>query len=174
MENYNCKVNVYTEWAPLEEVILGSSLNFNLDGVDETFRFLYDNRDGKFREKSKAYKLEPRFLHERQEDLDNLQKLLESFGVIVRRSKPLEGIFRIATPNFEAYMTSCDSPRDMFFVIGNEIIETPPTNRKRYFEHLLLKDIFMDYFRSGAKWTVAPRSTLSSEALDFTFWKDRL
>ena len=62
----------------------------------------------------------------------------------------------------------------MFLCIGDEIIETPPTNTKRFFEGDLLREVFMDYFKRGARWTVAPRSTLDSTRLDFSFWKDNL
>jgi len=165
-------VKVYTEWGKLEEVILGSCLNFNLEGIDDIFRFLYDNRDGKFRDRKTPYQLDPKFLVERQEDLDNLQKLLEGFGVTVRRAASLDAVHPIKTPTFESYMTACDSPRDMFLVVGDEVIETPPTNRKRYFEGQLLRDVFMDYFKRGARWTVAPKSTLSEERLDLSYWKD--
>ena len=34
-------VNVYTEWGPLREVILGTCVNFNLDGFDEIFEQIY-------------------------------------------------------------------------------------------------------------------------------------
>ena len=65
-------VNVYTEWAPLEEVIIGSCVNFNLKGIDNTFRFMYENRDGKFADRNEPHRIETRYIEERQEDLDNL------------------------------------------------------------------------------------------------------
>ncbi len=167
-------VNVYTEWAPLEEVIVGSCVNFNLEGIDSTFRFMYENRDGRFADRNEPHRIDLRYVEERQEDLDNLHSLLESEGVIVRRPKRLEEIQKIKTPNFTSYTTGCDSPRDMYLCIGDEIIETPPTNRKRYFEQLLLKYLFMEYFRSGAKWIVAPVPSLDDTAIDFSFWKDHI
>ncbi|MEK6948930.1 MAG: hypothetical protein AABX34_01820 [Nanoarchaeota archaeon] len=168
------RVNVFTEWAPLEEVILGSCVNFNLVGIDKVFRFLYENRQGDFDKKENPYELAAKYISERQEDLDNLQKLLEKYGVTVRRVDRLDNIAKVVTPTFESFATACDSPRDSFLVIGDEIIETPPTNRKRYFEHLLLRNLFMEYFRDGARWTVAPRPTLEERRLDFTFWKEIL
>ncbi len=170
----NQRVNVYTEWAPLQEVIIGSCVGFNMDGIDKTFRFMYENRDGRFADRNEPHRIDKRYIEERQEDLDNLQSLLEKEGIVVRRPKRLEEIQEVMTPHFRSYTTGCDSPRDMYFCIGNEVIETPPTNRKRYFEHLLLKDVFMEYFRSGAKWTVAPRPSLEDKAMDFSFWKDNL
>jgi glycine amidinotransferase len=176
MENKTVEkaVSVHTEWAPLREVIIGSCVNFNMQGFDNTVRFLYDNRDGKHADRDTPHRIDQRYIEERQEDLDNLQRLLEDEGVVVRRPDRVEEVQQIKTPTFESYTTGCDSPRDMYFCIGDQVIETPPTNRKRYFEHLLLKNVFMDYFRRGAKWTVAPRPSLDEASLDMSFWKENL
>ena len=101
-----------------------------------------------------------------------MQALLEGEGITVKRPARLNEIQQVKTPDFESYTTGCDSPRDMYFCIGDQIIETPPTNRKRYFEHALLRPVFMDYFRRGAQWVVAPRPSLSEHSIDFTFWKE--
>ncbi|MBT3304204.1 glycine amidinotransferase [Candidatus Woesearchaeota archaeon] len=170
----NQRVNVFTEWAPLREIIIGSCVNFNMQGIDETFRFMYENRDGKFADRDDPHKIDQRYLDERQEDLDAMQALLEGEGIVVRRPARLDAIEAVKTPHFESYTTGCDSPRDMYFCIGNEVIESPPTNRKRYFEHLLLRNVFMEYFRAGAKWTVAPRPSMREDSLDFSYWKENL
>lgn len=174
MEKQQSPVSVYTEWAPLEEVIIGSCVNFNMQGIDHVFRFLYENRDGKFADRDEPHRIEQRYIDERQEDLDNLQRLLEREGIVVRRPARLETIQPVQTPDFESYTTGCDSPRDMYLCIGNKVIESPPTNRKRFFESFLLRDIFMDYFRRGSSWELAPRSSLADARLDFTFWKDAI
>lgn len=167
-------VSVYTEWSPLKEVIIGSCTNFNMQGFDRTARFLYDNRDGKHADRDTPHRIDQKYIEERQEDLDNLQVLLEGEGVIVRRPSRLETIDQVKTPHFESYTTGCDSPRDMYLLVGSQIIETPPTNRKRYFEHELLRPVFMDYFRSGSHWVTAPRPSLSEDSLDLSFWKEHL
>lgn len=167
-------VHVYTEWGKLEEVILGSSREFNHNGIDETFRFLYDNGDGKFREKDMTPRIDQKYIDERQEDLDNLAALMEAEGVIVKRPSRLDEVGPIVTPTFNSSTMASDSPRDMFFAYGDTIIESPPTNRKRYFEQFLLRDIFRDYFNRGANWISAPKPMLSDESLDYSYWKDRL
>ncbi|MGE0792606.1 MAG: hypothetical protein AB7V77_00315 [Candidatus Woesearchaeota archaeon] len=175
MKNKNsCPVNVYTEWAPLQEIIIGNSVNFNHLKIDESFRFMYENRDGKFKDRNYPWMIDKRYIEERQEDLNNLQELLEKEGIVVRRPAIVDEINEIKTPYFSSFTTASDSPRDMFLCYGDEIIETPPTNTKRYFEGYLLRDIFMDYFRKGAKWTVAPRPFLSIDKQDRSYWKDNL
>jgi glycine amidinotransferase len=59
--------------------------------------------------------------------------------------------------------------RDLFLVIDDEIIETPPMVRARYFEGDLYKELFTDYFRQGARWTVAPRSRLLESNFDYSY-----
>ena len=166
-------VNVYTEWGPLREVILGSSINFNIDGFDEVFELVY--RD--FIEKLKGLKkynwrIRKKYTLERQEDLNGIEAMLRDRGIRVRRPKQIDEIMAIRTPYFKAVVNALDAPRDMFLCIGNEIIETSPTNRNRYFEGLMLTDVFKEYFRNGAKWTVAPRSRLSIDSIDSAHWKD--
>jgi glycine amidinotransferase len=135
---------------------------------------MYENRDGKFDRRNNPWNLDQRYIDEREEDLDNLQSLLESEGIVVKRPKTLTEIKEIKTPDFSSFMTASDSPRDMFLCYGNEIIETSPTNTKRYFESSLLRHIFNDYFRKGARWTVAPRPSLGTKHQDRTFYKENL
>lgn len=165
-------VNVYTEWAPLREIIVGNSINYNMEGCDDVFHLLYRDNVGIMpTKKKKTFRLLKQYASERQEDLDNFSKTLERFGVIVKRPMLLDAIKTIKTPYFTAVTNAANDPRDIVFCIGNEIIETPPTNRNRYFEGLMFYHIFSDYFRRGAKWTMAPRTRLSLESIDQTHWK---
>ena len=57
-------------------------------------------------------------------------------------------------------------PRDSLVVIGNEIIESPMAWRSRYFETRPYKKLLNEYFKKGAKWTVAPKPTMTDELYD--------
>jgi len=127
----NCSVHVFTEWGPLEEIIVGNAVNFNLKDIDYIFSYLYQNKDGKFREKHRTWTFSQCYVEECQEDLDNLQRTLEELGVVVRRPEPLQEITEFRTPFFESCMTASDSVRDPFLLIGNDVIETPPTNHMK-------------------------------------------
>ena len=48
-------------------------------------------------------------------------------------------------------------------VVGNEIIEAPMTWRCRHYEYRAFRSLVKDYFRRGALWTQAPKSTLGDE-----------
>ncbi len=165
-------VNVWTEWGKLEEIIIGDPVGYHREKDDLVFRFIYENWDGKFREKNKKYVIHEQYIEERKEDLDNLQKLLEKRGIKVQRPKRVKNPKTIKTPYFESIEWGCDAPRDSILIVGNTIIETPPTNRKRYFEGLLFQDLFLDYFKRGARWISAPKPSLDESKLDFSYWQN--
>jgi len=167
-----CKVNVFTEWAPLQEVIVGNAINFNHDDIDPLFRFMYQNWEGDFRDKKGQYEIAEQIIAERQDDLNGLQKVLEGRGITVRRPATLTAKKKVRTPYLETTMNACDSPRDMFMCVGDTIIETPCTNPKRVFEDTLFKEIFGDYFRSGANWISAPRPIMTLDSTDLSFWEE--
>ena len=160
-------VNVYTEWAPLQEVIVGDCLNFNIDLLDPTFEFVYyENLKSQKHRKTKQYKIDRKRLEQRAADLNRLQKVLEEFGVIVRRPKSLDKAISIKTPHFNAICMAPDSPRDTVACVGQTIIETPPIVRGRYFENMHYREIFLDYFKKGATWVSAPNPMLTKETID--------
>ncbi len=163
-------VNVFTEWAPLKEVIIGSCLSFNFEGFDNIFHYLYQDHLNRMGKEKLNYHVAKRYLLERESDLDNFQRILEKRGIKVRRPRKIKKPVSIKTPFFKSIINPVDAPRDMFLCLGDEIIETPPTNRKRYFEGMMLHDVFKDYFRNGARWTLAPRPKLTDASFDFTHW----
>lgn len=163
-------LNVYTEWGSLKEVVVGSCFNINEYNVDLSFRlFFHDNIKDEFLKKS--FKLQKRLIEQREEDLNAFAALLEGEGIKVFRPRLLEEIKKFNTPNFEDHNSPVDNPRDQTLILGNEIIETPCLWRRRYFENDLMKDIFMHYFKLGAKWTCAPRPELKQESFDLSYVK---
>jgi glycine amidinotransferase len=75
----------------------------------------------------------------------------------------------ITTPGWSAPMGHALMSRDLAVVIGDEIIETSPMVRSRYFEGDLYKELFTEYFNRGARWTVTPRSRLLEKNFDFSY-----
>ena len=57
-------------------------------------------------------------------------------------------------------------PRDILMVVGNEIIEAPMAWRSRFFEYRAYRPLIKEYFKKGAKWTTAPKPTMSDELYD--------
>lgn len=59
--------------------------------------------------------------------------------------------------------------RDIALVVGDELIETPPMLRSRYFETQFLKPIFASYFDRGARWSVMPRPLMTNRSFDRSY-----
>lgn len=159
------------EWSTLKEVIIGDVSHFHMRELDDCFLYIYGflrNFQGKSRV-DRRYRILKKYIDERQEDLDALASFLASDGVSVLRTGDYRGE-RVQTPYFSSVTNSPGCVRDMFLVVGNMLIETPPTDRRRYFEGILLRDIFFNYLRNGARWITAPRPILSNDRIDFKEW----
>jgi len=162
-------VNTYDEWTPLEEVIVGTP--YHLDYHDDTsFRlFFHENLSEENNRGVFARQPSRQLMEEALEDLEGFIDILKTHDVVVRRPDVLEEVPTTQTPGWSAPAGHAMMPRDPFLVIGDEIIETPPTVRARFFEGDLYKELFTEYFNAGARWTVAPRSRLLDRNFDFSF-----
>ncbi len=167
-------VNSHDEWSVLEEVIVGAP--FDLDyHADVSFRlFFHDNLKAEFAVLPHGYrlfygKLTNQLKDECVEDLETLLGILKTADVIVRRPEVLTEAKLITAPHWSAPMGHAFMSRDLFLVIGDEIIETSPMVRARYFEADLYKELFTEYFRAGARWTVAPKSRLMERNFDYSY-----
>ncbi|MGC4786326.1 glycine amidinotransferase [Micromonospora sp. DT178] len=179
------RLNSYDDFSPLKEVVLGSAANYlerihdlsfdmfvsdNLTGAKGYYPSITDWHDGA----SRASRNEPhrlatkkRFLGELIEDVEGISTILESLGVRVLRPMPLDPEPKdMATPAWSAPVTPPLNVRDNTLILGDEIIETPPTLRARYFETQFLKPIFMRYFAEGARWTTMPRPMMTDASFD--------
>ena len=85
--------------------------------------------------------MKQRFVDELIEDVEGTAAQLADLGVTVHRPmKPETG--PVAAPGWTAPITPPLNVRDNTLILGDEIIETPPTLRARYFETQLLKPVF--------------------------------
>jgi len=171
-------VSSHDEWSPLREVIVGTP--YHLDYHDDlSFRlFFHHNLPGGsggpagraaanrlFRNVRPGNQLRDECL----EDLAAFIAVLEEYGAIVRRPATLTTVPEVQTPHWRAPMGHALMPRDLFTVIGEEIIETSPSVRARYFEADLYTELFTGYFNRGAQWILAPRSRLLDRNFDFSY-----
>lgn len=133
---------IYTNWDPLEEVIVGQS--FNPGDLD----WLLDHKSkDKFN----------RILEETCEDLDNLSKKLEGFGCTVYRPEPQVYSDHIKLSNFTIFNpTAPIVPRDQYFVYDSTIIQTYTSMPDRYLDSLNYTKIFRQLFDSGYNWISSP------------------
>lgn len=167
-------VNTYTEWDRLEEVIVGTPYHLDYH-ADRSFRiFFHLNRSTIAKGADMAgtvdnFRPSDRMKEECLEDLEGLIEILTQFGVTVRRPDILDHVPTIQSPYWRAPMGHALMSRDLFLVVGDEIIETSPMMRARYFEADLYKELFTEYFRAGARWTVAPKSRLLDHNFDTAY-----
>jgi glycine amidinotransferase len=160
-------VNVYTEWGELKDIVVGNCYNIDEMNVDLSFKlFFAKNITSNLIKKNLS--LQKRLVEQRQEDLDGLASLLKTHKIKVQRPSKLKSIKKFTTPNFSDFLCPVDNPRDQTLIVGNEIIETSCQWRRRFFENDLMKEIFMNCFNNGAKWTTSPRPSMTDDSFDFT------
>lgn len=146
------------EWDPLEEIIVGNPLGARFPMADLSTQITeYPDRplseipQGPFSDQ---------VIEEAEEDLNLFVEVLEELGVTVKRPEtwPHEKKFSTIHWETEGYYNYC--PRDIFLVIGDQIIETPNVIRGRHQETFSYREMLIDYMKSGAKWYSAPKPML--------------
>nr|BAU09322.1 amidinotransferase [Streptomyces roseoverticillatus] len=189
------KLNTFDEWSPLKEVVVGSAENYASHDRELSFElFFHDNitRSEWYYPRVSAPRHDPeapapagdgagtartpikqRYIDELCEDLEGLVAALESLSVTVHRPTTLDpATTGIRTPAWTAGVVPPLNVRDNTLVLGDEIIETPPMIRSRYFETQFLKPVFAEYFRRGARWTVMPRPWMTDASFDLSYVRD--
>lgn len=170
-----CPVNAHNEWDPLEEVIVGRLEFAMFPGWDMINMFTmppgeWDSYAIHVAEKpGNPYKLE--MVLKAQKDLNELLAILNGEGITVRRPDLVQHYSKpFSTPSWQVDSGFCSAnPRDVFLVIGNEIIETPMADRARYFESWAYRTLFMEYFKAGARWSAAPKPQLQETLYDLNY-----
>lgn len=185
-------LNSFDEWSPLREVVVGSAENYVSHERELSFDlFFHDNLVHDNAEQGGAGRSEwyyprltagggeagrqrtpvaRRYVDELNEDLEGLADTLRSLGATVHRPLPLSAdTGEVATPAWSASVVPPLNLRDNTLILGDEIIETSPMIRSRYFETQFLKPLFRDYFRDGARWTVMPRPMMTDASFDLSY-----
>lgn len=146
------------EWDPLEEIIVGNPLGARFPTPDFSTQ-LTEFPDRPLSEIPRG-PFDQKVIEEAEEDLNEFVAVLEELGVTVKRPEtwPHEAKFSTIHWEAEGYYNYC--PRDVFLVIGDQIIETPNVIRSRAQESFSYREILLDYMKSGAKWYSAPKPML--------------
>ena len=158
-------VNTHTEWAQLEEVIIGRVEGARIPSADIsllTVEYSHHRRQDSI--PSGAFP--ERVIGETYEDLEKLAELLESCGVTVRRPEVFDHSAQVASPIWRTTGFYNYCPRDLFFITGRTVIEAPMVLRARAFETMSFRKILLDYLRQGAQWITAPKPELSDAMYD--------
>lgn len=145
-------VKTYSEFQPLEEVIVGSPYDPN--SFDQSKVFDQQSKD-----------LIKRVLSETAEDLEILVEILKKENVIVQRTKPLHDPLKTYNVGgFEVeFLNQPLQPRDVLGFYGNKMLEVYTKDRSRYYENWGARDILKEYFLGGAKWISMPPPELNKK-----------
>ncbi|XP_063421694.1 glycine amidinotransferase, mitochondrial-like [Mytilus trossulus] len=168
-------VSSYNEWDPLEEIILGIPDYACIPHDEPAYRSKLDAADlntftAGLRKDETIQKARVQF--------DNLARILEyQCNVKLLRPEKIDYSKSIKTPFFEIESQNCAAcPRDTLLVVGNEIIETPMSNRARYFESMAYRKILNDIWEKDKNmlWTNAPKPTMADSMYNLDFpWDDK-
>ena len=179
------KLNSYDEWSPLREVIVGSADNYTSHDTELSFDlFFHDNvirsewyyprlrtrQQSASSDNRASVPIKQRYVDELVEDVEGIAQALTELGVAVHRPLPLDAATsEVRTPAWSAAVVPPLNVRDISLILGDEIIETAPMVRSRYFETQFLKPIFQSYFRQGARWSVMPRPFMTDASFDTSY-----
>ncbi|WP_327132144.1 glycine amidinotransferase [Streptomyces sp. NBC_01343] len=183
------QLNSFDEWSPLKEVIVGSAENYVSHQRELSFDlFFHDNIANDNSSRSEWYyprltargeasrtdralvPIKERYVAELNEDLEHIADTLASLSVNVLRPADVDAATdEVRTPAWSASVVPPLNVRDNTLIVGDEIIETPPMIRSRYFETQFLKPVFQEYFRKGARWTVMPRPMMTDASFDLSY-----
>ncbi len=106
----------FDEWSPLKEVVIGNVTHFHMQALDKVFLYIYGFLRN-FQQKDslkRKYQIAKKYITERQEDLDNLEKILTKQGIKVLRTEAIQPN-KIITPSFSSLGNDCGCVRDMFY-----------------------------------------------------------
>ena len=160
-------VNSWDEWAPLKHTIVGRVRGTQIPAPEPAWEYPAPKAGlplgswGLFPEEMTV---------KAEEQQENFVKILEKRGILVDRVD-LQPFMLAPTPfstpdwtQQNARGISC--PRDVFIVMGNEIIETANCLRSRWYEHLNLRPLFQKYFKADPDfiWLSAPKPRLTEKS----------
>ncbi|NXY96122.1 glycine amidinotransferase [Streptomyces sp. BR123] len=191
-------LNSFDEWSTLKEVVVGSAANYTSHERELSFDlFFHDNIAGDNSTRSEWYyprlsvseagtgdtgqdgarrgrvPIKQRYVDELVEDLEGIAGALTDLGVTVHRPMDLDaGTSEVRTPAWSASVVPPLNIRDNTLILGDEIIETPPMIRSRYFETQFLTPVFQRYFAQGARWTVMPRPLMTDASFDLDYARE--
>lgn len=157
-------VQSFNEWDPLEEVIVGTVLGAT---YPECGPILAAAGEPDWLWHYQGALVEEESVQGAYEQLEELVRVLKAEGVKVRRPDPIPHNVGYSTPYWHCKSGwNTANPRDLFLVVGDEIIECASPMRHRHFEALAYQRLFTEYFRAGARWSSAPRPALRDSLYD--------
>jgi glycine amidinotransferase len=167
-------VNSFTEWEPLDEVVVGTLAGAVFPTWQESMKATMPHPAWRVFREQGGRPLPEEHAVAAERELDRLVDVLEAEGVRVVRPERREHGTPFATPDWSTAGSYAAMPRDLLIVVGNSIIEAPMSWRCRYHEIDAYRPLIKSYFQRGARWLPAPRPQLTDELFVSGFDPDHL
>ncbi len=163
-------VNCFNEWDLLEEIIVGVVNGAAVPSWHVTLQATMPEKYWDFYKKNGGKPFPSEQIEAAEKELDEFIHILEAEGVTVRRPEAIDHARAFATMDWSSpgglYAAM---PRDVLFVLGDEIIEAPMSWRSRYYEPVAYRKLIKEYFKRGARWTAAPKPELKEEFYNYDY-----
>ncbi|NEE26467.1 amidinotransferase [Streptomyces sp. SID7982] len=157
-------VNSYTEWDPLEEVIVGRLAGGVFPTWQESMRHTMPESSWQDFQERGGTPYPKKHLEAAERELDAFAEILRAEGVKVVRPDALPQEVPFSTPGWSSKGgLYAGMPRDCLMAVGDAIIEAPMSWRCRYHETDAFRPLIKSYFQRGARWLPAPRPQLTDE-----------
>lgn len=151
------------EWDPLEEVIVGTVENAHVPMWSPYLAATTPAHAKWFFDKYGGHPFPAEMIEKATIELDNLATVLTDLGVTVHRPKALDFGQENKTPWWQSKGLYAAMPRDVMMVVGDAVIEASMAWRSRYFEIFAYRDLIEGYFKDGARWLAAPKSSMAED-----------
>jgi len=155
-------VNSFTEWDPLEEVVVGRLTNAVFPTWQASMAEVLPHGSWELFQRHGGSPMPPAGVQAAEAEIEGLIEVLEAEGVKVVRPSEMVYSKPFATPDWESLGGLYGAmPRDLLMVVGDTIVEAPMSWRCRYFEVNAFRNLIQSYFRRGARWLPGPRPQLT-------------
>lgn len=170
------RIGAYTEWDPLEEVLLGDPLGAMKPGDMAVFEAVIPQQYGHIVDDlfpKGAIRYPDELVEAARREVRELRAVLEGEGVRVHVATPINFSRPVQTPDWSIPHQFCSSnPRDSLLLIGDLIVEAPMADRSRYFETFAYRKFLLELNRRGARWISAPKPVLSNTSFLYDLKRD--
>lgn len=170
-------VNSWTEWAPLEEIVIGRADDICYEPIEPAFKTEFGDPVLRSKLDWPEGRWPRKYIDAANKELDELCDTLSGEGIVVKRPDQIKSYVRSTIPDGESSWTVNTQygelyARDIMITIGNVILEAPTSRRSRFFEYLPYRNIARDLWRRdvNALWKACPKPSMHDSMYNTSFW----
>lgn len=153
------------EWDALEEVCVGQVRDAHIPELTPEVKATSPPWMWDFYLQHHGKRFPEQHMQKAEKEIEEMCNILRHEGITVVRPD-VAGGEDYNTPDFKSKGMYSAMPRDIWLIVGDEIIEAPMAWRSRFFEYRAYRKLAKDYFRRGAMFTTAPKPQMADELYD--------